>query len=35
VFGSFGICLTAESGVILTKAIAAATFEVIAIFRRT
>jgi hypothetical protein len=35
VSGSFGICLTAEGGVILTKASAAATFEVTVTFQRT
>jgi hypothetical protein len=35
VSGSFGICLTAEGGVILTKASAAATFEVTVNFQRT
>jgi hypothetical protein len=34
VSGSFGICLTAEAGVILTKASAAATFEVTVTFQR-
>jgi hypothetical protein len=34
VSGSFGICLTAETGVILTKASAAATFEVTVTFHR-
>jgi len=34
VSGSFGICLTAEGGVILTKASAAATFEVTVTFQR-
>jgi hypothetical protein len=34
VTGSFGICLTAEAGVILTKASAAATFEVTVTFQR-
>ena len=34
VSGSFGICLTAEGGVILTKASAAATFEVTVTFHR-
>jgi hypothetical protein len=35
VSGSFGICLTAEGGVILTKASAAATFEVTVTYQRT
>ena len=35
VSGSFGICLAAEGGVILTKASAAATFEVTVTFQRT
>jgi len=34
VSGSFGISLAAEAGVILTKASAAATFEVTVIFHR-
>jgi hypothetical protein len=34
VSGSFGICLTAEGGVLLTKASAAATFEVTVTFQR-
>ena len=34
VSGSFGICLTAEAGVILTKASAASTFEVTVTFQR-
>jgi hypothetical protein len=34
VSGSFGICLTAEGGVILTKASAAVTFEVTVTFQR-
>ena len=34
VSGSFGICLTAEGGVILTKASVAATFEVTVTFQR-
>ena len=34
VSGSFGVCLTAEGGVVLTKASAAVTFEVTVTFRR-
>lgn len=34
VSGSFGVCLTAEGGVILTKASAAVTFEVTVTFQR-
>ena len=34
VSASFGITLTAESGVVLTKASAEATFEVTVVFRR-
>lgn len=34
VSGSFGVCLTAEGGVILTKASAAVTFEVTVTFAR-
>jgi Trypsin-co-occurring domain 1 len=34
VSGSFGICLTAEGGVILTKATAGTTFEVQVTFER-
>lgn len=34
VSGSFGICLTAEGGVVLTKASAAVTFEVTVTFQR-
>ena len=34
VTGLFGICLTAEAGVILTKASAAAMFEVTVTFQR-
>lgn len=34
VSASFGICLTAEAGVILTKASAAATFEITVTFQR-